>query len=178
MLQTRINNSSGCCTWGCSRAVHGALQVCLPSSIPPRHHSSSATAQLFSQAGRAPICQASTLVVVESPTKAKKIADFLGSGYVVTASMGHVRQLPSKPGAVHPDDSFKMEWQISKHDVVKEIASMASKADRVLLAPDPDREGEAIAWHLSELLQVHFLQMNISSLFCKAAAPMRSDMLC
>jgi DNA topoisomerase I len=56
-----------------------------------------------------------------------------------------------------------MEWEVTKENVAREIVSMASKADRVLLAPDPDREGEAIAWHISELLRVHFLQINISA---------------
>lgn len=101
--------------------------------------------------------------MVESPTKAKKIANFLGSGYVVEASMGHVRQLPSKPGVVQPESSFNMKWHIpyGKESVVARIAQLASKADRVLLAPDPDREGEAIAWHLSQLLQVCLCKLSL-----------------
>lgn len=175
MLQTRINNSSGCIS-SCSRAVHGTLQVRLSpfldsASSRHRQHCSAAHHRSVLQAGRNAACQASTLVVVESPTKAKKIAGFLGSGYVVTASMGHVRQLPSKPGMIHPDDSFKMEWQIAtgKKDIVADIAKMASKADKVLLAPDPDREGEAIAWHLSQLLQVHLHNFAVFPLWFKAA---------
>ncbi|HEY0927794.1 type I DNA topoisomerase [Brevundimonas sp.] len=95
------------------------------------------------------------LVVVESPAKAKTINKYLGSDYTVLASYGHVRDLPSKDGSVLPDDDFAMTWEVdakaSKR--LSEIAEIAKKSDRVILATDPDREGEAISWHLLEVLQ-------------------------
>jgi DNA topoisomerase-1 len=95
------------------------------------------------------------LVVVESPAKAKTINKYLGSDYTVLASYGHVRDLPSKDGSVLPDDDFAMSWEIdakaSKR--LSEIAEVAKRSDRVILATDPDREGEAISWHVLEILQ-------------------------
>jgi DNA topoisomerase-1 len=95
------------------------------------------------------------LVVVESPAKAKTINKYLGSDYTVLASYGHVRDLPSKDGSVLPDDDFAMSWEIdakaSKR--LSEIAEVARRSDRVILATDPDREGEAISWHVLEILQ-------------------------
>jgi DNA topoisomerase-1 len=95
------------------------------------------------------------LVVVESPAKAKTINKYLGPDYTVLASYGHVRDLPSKDGSVLPDDDFAMSWEIdakaSKR--LSEIAEVAKKSDRVILATDPDREGEAISWHVLEILQ-------------------------
>ncbi|KQW79878.1 type I DNA topoisomerase [Brevundimonas sp. Root1279] len=94
------------------------------------------------------------LVVVESPAKAKTINKYLGPDYTVLASYGHVRDLPSKDGSVLPDDDFAMSWEIdakaSKR--LSEIAEVAKKSDRVILATDPDREGEAISWHVLEIL--------------------------
>jgi DNA topoisomerase I len=100
-----------------------------------------------------------TVVIVESPTKANKIGKFLGSGVDVIASYGHFRQLPSKKGAVQPKDGFRMQWQIDprRHDVLKRIEDAARGADTVVLATDPDREGEAISWHLHEYLRVRQL---------------------
>jgi DNA topoisomerase-1 len=95
------------------------------------------------------------LVVVESPAKAKTINKYLGPDYTVLASYGHVRDLPSKDGSVLPDDDFAMTWEIdakaSKR--LSEIAEVAKRSDRVILATDPDREGEAISWHVLEILQ-------------------------
>ena len=95
------------------------------------------------------------LVVVESPAKAKTIEKYLGPGHRVLASYGHVRDLPAKDGSVDPDRDFAMEWQVSpdKSRQLKAIIEEASKADTLVLATDPDREGEAISWHLAEVLK-------------------------
>ena len=95
------------------------------------------------------------LVIVESPAKAKTINKYLGSDYEVLASYGHVRDLPSKDGSVLPDDDFAMVWEADARGAqrLKEIAAAAKRADRIILATDPDREGEAISWHLLEALQ-------------------------
>jgi DNA topoisomerase-1 len=94
------------------------------------------------------------LVIVESPAKAKTIEKYLGKDYRVLASYGHVRDLPAKDGSVHPDDGFAMEWETyaDKSRQLKAIADEAKKADRLILATDPDREGEAISWHVQEVL--------------------------
>jgi DNA topoisomerase-1 len=95
------------------------------------------------------------LVIVESPAKAKTINKYLGSGFKVLASMGHVRDLPSKDGSVDPEDDFAMRWQndAGKSKTITEIARSVKEADRVILATDPDREGEAISWHVLEILK-------------------------
>ena len=95
------------------------------------------------------------LVVVESPAKAKTIEKYLGPGHRVLASYGHVRDLPPKDGSVDPDQGFAMEWETypDKARQVKAIADDAKKADTLILATDPDREGEAISWHVQEVLQ-------------------------
>jgi DNA topoisomerase I len=95
------------------------------------------------------------LVVVESPAKAKTIEKYLGSGYKVLASYGHVRDLPPKDGSVDPDDGFAMLWENypDKAKQLKAIADEAKKADALILATDPDREGEAISWHVQEVLE-------------------------
>jgi DNA topoisomerase-1 len=94
------------------------------------------------------------VVVVESPGKVKSINKYLGPGYKVMASYGHIRDLPSKDGSVKPDEDFAMLWDIdgksAKH--VKEIADAVKEADGLILATDPDREGEAISWHVLEAL--------------------------
>src|SRR5690349_10056714 len=94
------------------------------------------------------------LVIVESPAKAKTIEKYLGKDYKVLASYGHIRDLPPKDGSVRPDEGFAMDWETYRDKVsrVKEIADAAKKADRLILATDPDREGEAISWHVRELL--------------------------
>ena len=98
---------------------------------------------------------ASHLLIVESPSKAKTLKKYLGRDYEILASYGHVRDLVPKSGAVDPDDNFRMKYELiernSKH--VDAIAKAVKDADTVLLATDPDREGEAIAWHLSEILK-------------------------
>jgi len=94
------------------------------------------------------------IVVVESPAKAKTINKYLGKDYQVLASFGHVRDLPSKDGSVQPDDGFAMSWEVDAkaEKRLKEIAAAVKKADKLILATDPDREGEAISWHIREEL--------------------------
>ena len=94
------------------------------------------------------------LVVVESPAKAKTIEQYLGPGHRVLASYGHVRDLPPKDGSVDPDDGFAMLWENypDKAKQLKAISDEAKKADTLILATDPDREGEAISWHVQEVL--------------------------
>ena len=95
------------------------------------------------------------VVVVESPTKAKTINKYLGDGYKVLASYGHVRDLPEQDGSVLPDEDFKIIYEAlaDKKKRVDEIAqAVKGGAKRLILATDPDREGEAISWHLLELL--------------------------
>ncbi len=94
------------------------------------------------------------VVIVESPAKAKTINKYLGRDFHVLASMGHVRDLPAKDGSVDPDADFAMVWEMDARGSkrVSEIAQAVKDADRVILATDPDREGEAISWHLIEIL--------------------------
>lgn len=94
------------------------------------------------------------VVVVESPGKVKSINKYLGPGYKVLASYGHIRDLPSKDGSVKPDEDFAMAWDIDGKSVkhVKDIADAVREADGLILATDPDREGEAISWHVLEAL--------------------------
>ncbi len=95
------------------------------------------------------------VVVVESPAKAKTINKYLGDDYTVLASYGHVRDLPPKDGSVDPDHDFEMQWEVAsdskKH--IKAIADALAKDNNLILATDPDREGEAISWHLEEALR-------------------------
>ena len=95
------------------------------------------------------------LVIVESPAKAKTINKYLGSDYTVLASFGHVRDLPPKDGSVKPDEDFAMSWELGDRAArpVGEITKALKDADTLYLATDPDREGEAIAWHVQEVLQ-------------------------
>lgn len=94
------------------------------------------------------------LVIVESPAKAKTINKYLGKDYNVLASFGHIRDLPSKDGSVLPDQDFAMTWELSPggQKRLKDIISAVKDADTIILASDPDREGEAIAWHILEEL--------------------------
>ncbi|HSG34956.1 MAG TPA: type I DNA topoisomerase [Sphingomonadaceae bacterium] len=94
------------------------------------------------------------LVIVESPAKAKTIEKYLGKDFKVLASYGHVRDLPPKDGSVRPDEDFAMDWDTYRDKAarVKAIVDAAKGADRLILATDPDREGEAISWHVRELL--------------------------
>ena len=130
------------------------------------------------------------LVVVESPAKAKTINKYLGPDFTVLASYGHVRDLPSKDGSVLPDEDFAMSWEVdpkaSKR--LSEIAEVAKRSDRVILATDPDREGEAISWHVLEILtkkkvlkdthveRVTFNAITKSAVLAAMAAPRQIDM--
>ena len=98
---------------------------------------------------------ASNLVIVESPAKAKTINKYLGKDYKVLASYGHIRDLPSKDGSVDPDNDFEMIWQADSKSQsrIREIAEAVKAGDKLILATDPDREGEAISWHLEETLR-------------------------
>jgi len=95
------------------------------------------------------------VVVVESPAKAKTINKYLGRNYKVLASFGHVRDLPAKDGSVRPDEDFAMSWAVDSASSkrLSEIATALKDADRLILATDPDREGEAISWHVLEVLR-------------------------
>ncbi|WP_405381590.1 type I DNA topoisomerase [Phascolarctobacterium sp.] len=96
------------------------------------------------------------LVIVESPTKSKTIEKFLGKNYKVTASMGHLRDLPKSTFGVDIENNFEPKYINirGKGDLIKELKTMAKKADKVYLATDPDREGEAISWHLAHILDL------------------------
>ena len=95
------------------------------------------------------------VVIVELAAKAKTINKYLGSGYKVIASFGHVRDLPAKNGSVEPDKDFEMHWDVDpkSQKIMKEIADAVKKADKLILATDPDREGEAISWHILQILE-------------------------
>ncbi|MCR5601378.1 MAG: type I DNA topoisomerase [Ruminococcus sp.] len=98
----------------------------------------------------------SDLVIVESPAKAKTIQKYLGPGYEVIASMGHVRDLPKSKMGVDKDNDFKPQYtdMKGKEDVIRELKKRAKKCDKVYLATDPDREGEAISWHIAQMLKL------------------------
>ena len=95
------------------------------------------------------------VVVVESPAKAKTINKYLGPDYEVLASYGHVRDLPAKDGSVRPGEDFAMSWEVDgrSEQRLKAIIVALKKSDRLYLATDPDREGEAISWHIVEELK-------------------------
>ena len=98
---------------------------------------------------------AKSLIIVESPAKVKTIKKFLGGNYVVQASVGHIRDLPTKTLGVDEENDFAPQYEVitGKEKVVRDLREAAAKADVVYLAPDPDREGEAIAWHVAELVK-------------------------
>ncbi len=104
----------------------------------------------------------SKLVIVESPAKAKSIKKYLGDGYEVTASMGHVRDLPAAKLSVDVDHDFAPKYAIAKgkEKLVKDLKMMVAKSDDVILAADPDREGEAISWHLATILDLDLNKKN------------------
>lgn len=118
------------------------------------------------------------LVIVESPAKAKTINKYLGKDFKVISSFGHVRDLPSKNGSVLPDEDFKMIYEVNKgsNKHVDNIVSAAKNANKIYLASDPDREGEAIAWHVIEILKkkksvkkdVHFKRISFHEITKKA----------
>ena len=104
----------------------------------------------------------SKLVIVESPTKVKSIKKYLGSGYNVMASMGHIRDLPKSKLGVDIEHEFKPQYinMPEKKALIKELRDAASESECVLLATDPDREGEAISWHLAQLLDLNLDNAN------------------
>ena len=105
------------------------------------------------------------VVIVESPAKAKTINRYLGNKYTVLASYGHVRDLNDKRGSVDPENNFSMKWQINpkstKH--ISDIKSALAKDNHLILATDPDREGEAISWHVLELLNDKKIKLDMPS---------------
>ena len=117
-----------------------------PDSSPKKKRASRSAAPL----------PATRLVIVESPAKAKKIAGYLGPGATVLATYGHVRDLPARAGSVSPEAGFAMAWEPSARagPALAAISAAASRASEVILATDPDREGEAISWHVWEELKV------------------------
>lgn len=126
----------------------------------------------------------STLVIVESPTKAKKIGAMLGSEYTVMASVGHVRDLPQKALGMTPPE-FKLEYEATERSakVLSKLAAAVKNADNVVLATDPDREGEAIAWHLLDVLKlpvsknrVVYNSVTKEKILAALAAPREIDM--
>lgn len=104
----------------------------------------------------------SKLVIVESPAKAKNIKGYLGKGYEVVASMGHVRDLPAARLSVEIDNNFAPKYAVikGKENFVKELQKKAEEAEYIYLATDPDREGEAISWHLATLLDLDMNEKN------------------
>ena len=98
---------------------------------------------------------ASKVVVVESPAKAKTINKYLGSDYFVIASYGHIRDLPPKDGSVETDNDFAMSWEVDSKSKqhINDIANACNNASELILATDPDREGEAISWHIQDELK-------------------------
>src|SRR5512137_1936848 len=95
---------------------------------------------------------AKSLVIVESPAKARTIKRYLGKGFEVEATMGHIKDLPKSKIGIDIEDGFQPGYKVipKKRDIVKKIKSLSDKAEAVYLASDPDREGEAIAWHVAE----------------------------
>ena len=102
------------------------------------------------------MAKSSNLVIVESPSKAKTIGKYLGPDYTVKASMGHLRDLPKSTMGVDLEHDFTPKYipVSGKTDLIKELKKASAEADTVYLATDPDREGEAISWHLKELLEL------------------------
>ena len=96
-----------------------------------------------------------SVVIVESPSKAKTINKYLGADFKVVASYGHIRDLPSKNGSVNPNDNFAMIWEVDEQGKkrIKDIVTVAKGAKNLFLATDPDREGEAISWHIQQVLE-------------------------
>ena len=104
----------------------------------------------------------SNLVIVESPAKAKTIKKYLGSGYEVVASMGHIRDLPKSKIGVDIEHGFKPDYieMKDKKELISSLKKQAKKSDKVYLATDPDREGEAISWHLAYILGLDLNDQN------------------
>src|SRR3984957_19614770 len=123
--------------------------ACRPHHVPPLPRG------LWAEPAGAQQADIMKVVVVESPAKAKTINKYLGRDYEVLASFGHVRDLPPKSGSVDPDHNFKMLWEVDPkaQKRLNDIAKAVKGADTLILATDPDREGEAISWHVLEALK-------------------------
>ena len=104
----------------------------------------------------------SKLVIVESPTKVKSIKKYLGSDYTVMASKGHIRDLPKTTFGIDVENNFKPQYinMQDKKELIKELKKAAKDSEQVYLATDPDREGEAISWHLAQILELDFSDAN------------------
>ena len=104
----------------------------------------------------------SKLLIVESPTKVKSIKKYLGSEYTVMASQGHIRDLPKSKFGIDVNKGFKPEYinMADKKELIKNLKAAAAESDQVFLATDPDREGEAISWHLSQILALDLNEAN------------------
>src|SRR5947208_3900284 len=120
-----------------------------------------------------------SLVVVESPTKVKTIQKYLNSSFIVKASMGHVRDLPKSQLGVDPKKGFKSKDVVSpgKKKVLDELKKAATKTDTLYVATDPDREGEAIGWHLAQELDVDKKNVYRISFFFQAEDGIRADLV-
>ena len=118
---------------------------------------------------------ADNIVIVESPAKAKTINKYLGKDYEVIASYGHVRDLVNKDGSVKPDEDFAMIWEIGDRAEknIRDIKKAVKSAKTLFLAPDPDREGEAISWHLVEALKKRPELTGVNSFF-RVTAPQQN----
>ena len=114
------------------------------------------TAKGTAKTAKSSTARKKTLVIVESPSKAKTIGKYLGSSYKVTASVGHVRDLPKSKIGIDIENDFEPEYIAirGKGDVIKELRKEAKQAGKIYLATDPDREGEAISWHLAHSLKL------------------------
>src|SRR5689334_3049214 len=131
-------------SWRCCSSLPG--EECREALDEPRRAPPPSRVRIRVRIAR-PLMQ---LVIVESPAKAKTIEKYLGADYKVLASYGHVRDLPSKDGSVRPDEDFAMSWDVDPKAAKRlaDIAEALKGADRLILATDPDREGEAISWHV------------------------------
>ena len=117
------------------------------------------------------------VVVVESPAKAKTINKYLGSDFLVLASFGHIRDLPAKDGSVRPDEDFAMDWETDPKSErhIKEIAAAVKGAEGLFLATDPDREGEAISWHVKSVLDAKKALFKELGALCKPSTIFASN---
>src|SRR4026209_2748282 len=110
---------------------------------------------IYYEASSLPEPLSMNVVVVESPAKAKTINKYLGKDFTVLASYGHVRDLPPRDGSVRPDEDFAMSWETDSKSAkrLNDIAAALKTSDQLVLTTDPDREGEAISWHVLEVLK-------------------------
>ena len=105
-----------------------------------------------------------SLIIVESPAKIKTLKKFLGGNFVFASSIGHVVDLPAKEFGIDVDHDFEPLYQVlpEKQEVIRQIQKLAEQCDKVYLSPDPDREGEAIAWHIANQLPAHLSVQRVS----------------